>query len=67
MNKYIYLFVLQGDFGFGHGWEDLCQSENKAEMLTDFREYNYKKKENENYRVIRRREPNPAYRETLMG
>ena len=67
MNKYIYLFVLQADFGFGHGWEDLCQSENKAEMLTDFREYNYKKKENENYRVIRRREPNPAYRETLMG
>ena len=54
--KYIYLHVLQGNYGYGHGWEDLCASESFKEVRQNLREY----RENEGgcYRLIERRELN---------
>ena len=57
-NKYLYLFVVQGNYGYGYGWEDLCQSESWKEAKSDLRSY----RENETqypHRLIKRREPNP--------
>lgn len=53
-NKYIYLYVVQGNYGCG--WEDLTQSENYAEARQDLKDY----RENEPYphRLIHRRELN---------
>ena len=51
-NKYLYLYVLQGNYA--HGFEDLCASESWREMRDNLREY----RENEGgaYRIIERRE-----------
>ena len=55
-NKYIYLYVVQGDYGYG--WEDLfedCTRKITNEVLMDYRR-------NDNYvyglRIIKRRELN---------
>lgn len=56
-NKYVYLHVIQGDYGYGHGWEDVDQSESYREARTNFRLY----RENEpqySHRMIQRRELN---------
>lgn len=37
--KFLYMHVLQGYYGYGHGWEDLCMSENKSDMRRDRLEY----------------------------
>ena len=56
--KYEYLWILQGFYGYGDGWEDLCASERRREIRDDLRAY----RENEapymsvRYRVIQRRE-----------
>ena len=52
-NKYTYLHVLQGNYGYGHGWEDLCSSESYREVRQNLQEY----RENEGgvYRLINRR------------
>lgn len=55
-NKYEYLHVLQGHYGYGHGWEDLCASESYREIRQNLREYN--ENEGGNYRIIQRRELN---------
>ena len=54
VNKYIYLFVLQGLYSYGY--EDLTQSESLKEVKTDLKAY----RENEGgiYRIIKRRELN---------
>jgi len=51
MNKYEYLYVLQGDYG--QGWEDLTASTKRSEVVTDRKAY----VENEGgaYRIIYRR------------
>ncbi len=54
-NKFIYLNVVQGDYG--HGWEDLTQSEDRAEARTDLRAYRDNVPEYA-HRLIRRRESN---------
>lgn len=56
VNRWIYLHVVQGEYG--QGWEDLCASESRKEAHQNAREY----RENapEPIRLIRRREPNPA-------
>lgn len=54
MNKYIYLHVLQGNYGYG--WEDLTASENRREVRTDLKAY--RENEGGNYRIIQRRELN---------
>jgi hypothetical protein len=53
-NKYLYLWILQGWYGVGTGWEDLCASESHREIIQNHREY----RENERgmYRIINRRE-----------
>lgn len=46
--------VVQGNYGYGHGWEDLTAEDTRKEALVRLREY----RENESapFRVIRRRE-----------
>lgn len=51
--KYRYLHVLQGNYG--QGWEDICQSEDRAEMVSDRRAYRENAPEYP-YRIIGRRE-----------
>ena len=53
-NKYRYLVVLQGNYGYG--WEDLTASEDRKEIKQDLKDY----RENEGctYRIINRRELN---------
>lgn len=64
VNKYLYLKVIQGDYGCG--WEDLCaydtaDPEEMKECRSDYKAY----RENERqyaHRVIRRRELNPEWK-----
>jgi hypothetical protein len=59
-NKYEYLFIIQGLYGAGYGWEDVTAEESSKEARARLREY----RENEPeypHRMIRRREPNPNY------
>lgn len=52
--KYIKMFVVQGNYGYGHGWEDLTASENYKEARADLKAY----RENDGYgshRLITRR------------
>ena len=60
INKYLYLYVLQGYYVSGYGWEDLTQSESYKEIKSDYLSY----RENEDYshRIINRRELNPEYK-----
>lgn len=56
--KYVYLKIVQGNYGFG--WEDLTASENTREARANLREY----RQNEPgyaYRLISRREPREAH------
>jgi hypothetical protein len=32
-------FVVQGDYGYGHGWEDLCSESSRKEALARLSEY----------------------------
>lgn len=57
-SKYVYLHVLQGNYGYGHGWEDLTAEESRREILKRLREY--RANEGGNYRIIQRREPRRA-------
>ncbi len=57
-NKFIYLYVIQGNYGY-YGWEDLTQSEDYREARANLKDY----RDNEpgtSHRMIQRREPNPA-------
>lgn len=55
-NKYTYLHVLQGLYGYGYGWEDLCASESYSEVVQNLKEY--RENEGGTYRLIERRELN---------
>ena len=61
VNKYLYLFVVQGNYGYGNGWEDLTASESYKQAIADLRAY----RKNDSYalghRLIKRRELNPEY------
>jgi hypothetical protein len=48
------LWILQGYYGYGHGYEDLCYEESRKEILLRLREY--KENEKGDYRVICKRE-----------
>lgn len=54
-NKYEYFSVLQGNYGYGHGWEDLTAGSRK-EVRQSLKEY--RENEGGNYRIINRRELN---------
>ncbi len=53
--KYLYLWVLQANYGYGHGWEDSCASEKWSEVRGDLRAYRENAPEYA-YRVVQRRE-----------
>jgi hypothetical protein len=52
--KYLYLFVLQGNYG--HGWEDLTASEELREMRSERRAYRVNDSYDGSFRIIKRRE-----------
>lgn len=45
-------YVLQGNYGYGHGWEDLCAEETRKEARERLKEY--RENEGGNYRIVRR-------------
>lgn len=53
-NKYAYLFIVQGFYS--QGWEDLTESENRAEARADLKVY--RENERGSFRMIQRRELN---------
>ena len=65
-NKYLYLYVVQGNYG-GHGWEDLAESESYQEARYNLREYRISSIRRYPHRIIKRREPNPAYFSNQMA
>lgn len=56
-NKFTYLHVVQGYYGFG--WEDVTASEHSREARANLREYRENCPEYP-HRVIQRRERNPS-------
>lgn len=56
-NKYVYLHVVQGNYGYGHGWEDVAASEVFREARANLREYRVNDPGHA-YRMIQRRELN---------
>jgi len=52
-NKYEYLFVVQGNYGYG--WEDLISSEDYREARARLKDYRDNEKEY-SHRLIQRRE-----------
>ena len=56
MNKYLYLWIVQGNYGYGHGWEDEDASESHWDALKSLRLY--RANGPGSYRLIQRREPN---------
>ena len=54
MNKYEYLFIVQGKYGF-HGWEDLTASESWKEARDDLKAYLLNEGKIATFRLIKRR------------
>ena len=52
-NKYEYLFVVQGNYGYG--WEDLISSEDRREARARLKDYRDNEKKY-SHRIIQRRE-----------
>jgi len=57
-NKYIYLYIIQGNYG--DGWEDLTAEEEYREARARLREY-YEDEPRTLLQIIKRRELNPKY------
>jgi hypothetical protein len=51
--KYEYIFVLQGNYGYGDGWEDLIAEDTLREIKQ--RKKEYRENEGGSYRIINRR------------
>lgn len=49
-----YEFALQGNYGYGDGWEDLCVEETRKDAIQRRKEY--EENEGGNYRIIKRKE-----------
>jgi hypothetical protein len=45
-------YVLQGNYGTHHGWEDLCSEDTRKECRVRLREY--QENEGGQYRIVRR-------------
>ncbi len=56
--KYLYEWVLQGDYGYG--WDDLTAASDRTEARSLVRDYMANAPDGA-YRLVNRREPNPAY------
>jgi hypothetical protein len=57
-NKYLYFFVVQGNYG-GY-WEDVAETDTWKEASYNLNEYRISSGPAP-HRIIKRREPNPAY------
>lgn len=55
--KYEYLYVLQGNYGFGHGWEDLTAAPKTPQGRKEIRanRQDYEMNEGGSYRIVTRR------------
>jgi len=53
-NKYTYLWIVQANYGYGHGWEDVAASESHHEARQTLKEY--QENEGGRLRLIKRRE-----------
>lgn len=60
INKYVYLWVVQGKYPGPYGWEDETAEESCREARARLKEYRQNMPEYP-HRLIRRREPNPEY------
>lgn len=61
VNKYLYLWIVQGNYGDLYGWEDLTAEDTYKEARMQLKAY----RENEpeyRHRLIHRRELNPEYK-----
>lgn len=59
INKWLTEYIVQGNYGYGHGWEDECAEETRKEARERFREY--VNNGSGAYRLIARRVRNPEY------
>ena len=39
LTKFVKVFVVQGNYGYGHGWEDECCSVDRKEAQEDLKSY----------------------------
>ena len=60
MNKFNYIFVVQGNYGYC-GWEDVAESDTHKEARYNLREFRISSGPAP-HRIIQRREPNPEYK-----
>lgn len=47
-------WVLQANYGYGHGWEDICAAKSRTEINQRLKEY--RENEGGTYRIVQRRE-----------
>ena len=69
-NKYRYLAILQGNYGYGHGWEDLSAEDlHNPGAWRRIRQTRREYRENEGglYRIIERREKNPDFENAVVA
>lgn len=59
INKRVKEYIVQGNYGYGHGWEDECAEETYREGRQRLREY--QENGSGSYRLITRRVLNPDY------
>lgn len=60
VNKYLYLWIVQGYYGSLYGWEDLTAEDSYSEGRKQLKVYRQEEPEY-NHRLIQRRELNPEY------
>jgi hypothetical protein len=53
LTKYVVVYVVQGNYGYGDGWEDLCCSDVRSEARADLKAY--RENDPNPTRLIRRR------------
>lgn len=66
VNKFLYLYVVQGKYTQEYGWEDLCSSEDYFESVSDLKAYRQNEREYP-HRLIERRVLNPQYKKTVKA
>ena len=60
INKYEYLWIVQGYYGKQYGWEDVYTAESYREARSILKDYRLNENEYP-HRMIHRRELNPLY------
>lgn len=53
-NKYNYIYVIQQNWGYGYGWEDVTAEENPKEARARLREYRENQPEIPVRKILRR-------------